>query len=171
MSQTVTQLHKRGTQPRYTLLHQQQKEPLKGSDITTEELYETEALPLQARERRRPQLSFHEIDASLKDDIQTLHNPFAWFTKFSWVMQALAYLFLFGGFLLGIYIYFVYPDPPLPEVFTKGERLTAAVISSVVGAIMFLASMIASNIIALTLQTERNTKITTILLQKLIEKD
>jgi predicted Zn finger-like uncharacterized protein len=132
---------------------------------------EMSTLPLQAQGRRKPQLSFREIDDSLKDDIQTLHNPFAWFTKFSWIMQAVAYLFLFGGFLLGVYIYFVYPDPPLPEVFTKGERLTSAVISSVVGAIMFLASMITSNIIALMLQIERNTKITTILFQKLIEKD
>jgi hypothetical protein len=86
-------------------------------------------------------------------------------------MQILAFVFLFGGPLIGIYIYFAYPDPPLPDVFTKGERLLAAGISAGVGVLMFLGSMITANIIALMLQLERNTKVTALLLQKFFGRD
>jgi len=55
-------------------------------------------------------------------------------------------------------------------MFSKSERLFSAGISTGIGVLMFLASMITANIISLTLQIERNTKVTTLLLQKLLDK-
>ncbi len=129
-----------------------------------------EEAPREAWQQRKPRLAFHEIEAALHDDVQTLPDRFAWFSKFSLVMQILAVVFLLGGIFMAFYIYFAYPDPPLPDVFTKNERLTAAGISTGIGILMFLGSMITANIIALMLQIERNTKVTTLLLQKLLDK-
>jgi hypothetical protein len=62
-------------------------------------------------------------------------------------------------------------DPRPPEIpFTLEQRWTYAGISAGVGLLLSLASIITSNIIALTLEIERNTKISTLLLQKLVEK-
>ena len=72
--------------------------------------------------------------------------------------------------LLGVYIYFVLPDPPLPEVLTDTQRMTYAGISAGVGFLLSLACIIVSNIIALTLEIERNTRITTLMIQRLISK-
>lgn len=129
-----------------------------------------EEIPREPWQQRRPSLAFHEIESTLQEDVTTLSNPFAWFSKFSLIMQILAFLFLFGGLLIALYIYFAYPDPPLPDVFSKSERLLSAGISTGIGVLMFLASMITANIISLTLQIERNTKVTTLLLQKLLDK-
>lgn len=129
-----------------------------------------EEAPREAWQQRKPSLVFHEIETALRDDIRTLSDPFAWFSKFSLVMQILAFVFLLGGVLLAFYIYFAYPDPPLPAVFTKDERLLSAGISIGSGIAMFLGSMITANIVALMLQIERNTRVTTLLLQKLFDK-
>lgn len=129
-------------------------------------------LPLQARDQRKPYLSFREIAISLQDDINTLENKFAWFTQFSRIMQILGFLFLVGGLLLGVYLRFVMknPLPPTPPI-TLAQRWTYFGISAGVGLLLSLASIITSNIIALTLEIERNTKISTLLLQKLVEKE
>ena len=127
-------------------------------------------VPREAWQQRKPSLVFHEIEATLQDDVQTLSEPFAWFSKFSLAMQILAFVFLFGGALIALYLYFAYPDPPLPAVFTKGERLLSAGISVGSGIALFLGSMITANIVALMLRIERNTRVTTLLLQKLFDK-
>ncbi len=127
-------------------------------------------LPLQARDTSQFSRSLREISMSLQEDIDTLDNPFAWFTKFSWIMQALGFLFFAGGMLTGIYIYFVLPDPAPPEVLSSATRLTYAGISVAAGFLLSLACIIVSNIIALTLQIERNTKVTSLLVQRLISK-
>ena len=128
-------------------------------------------MPLQAREQWSSRnLSLREIAMGLQDDIKTLENPFAWFTQFSRIMQWLGFAFLAGGILLGVYIYFVLPDPPLPEVLTDTQRMTYAGISAGVGFLLSLACIIVSNIIALTLEIERNTRITTLMIQRLISK-
>jgi predicted Zn finger-like uncharacterized protein len=128
-------------------------------------------VPLQARKSPSPNFSLREIATSLQDDIQTLENKFAWFTQFSRIMQVLGFVFFVGGFLLGIYIYFVLPDPNPPDVLTSTQRMTYAGISVGVGFLLSLASIIVSNIIALTLEIERNTKVTTLLLQRFLSKD
>ncbi len=129
-------------------------------------------LPLQAREHRKPRLSLREIAMSLQDDINTLENKFAWFTQFSRIMQILGFVFLGGGILTGAYIRFVMNDPQLPEIpLTVAQRWTYAGISVGVGFLLFIASIVVSNIIVLTLDIEQNTKITTLLLQKLVEKE
>jgi predicted Zn finger-like uncharacterized protein len=136
------------------------------------EAFDLSGLPLQARGQKKPRLSFREIATSLQDDINTMQNKFAWFTQFSWIMKFLGSIFLVGGFLLGIYIRFVMKDPSLPEIpLTTDQRWTYAGIAFGVGILLSLASIITSNIIALTLEIERNTKITTLLLQKLVEKE
>lgn len=126
-------------------------------------------VPLQARDSRKSRLSLREIAMSLQEDINTLENKLAWFTQFSRIMQVLGFIFLIGGCLIGVYIYFV-PEPKPPEVFTSSQRMTYAGISTGVGFLLWLACIVVSNIIALTLEIERNTKVTALLLQKFISK-
>jgi len=128
-------------------------------------------LPLQAREQRKPRLSFREIAMSLQEDIKTLENKFAWFTGFSLIMKILGFVFLIGGVLLGVYIYAILPDPRPSEVITASQRMTYAGISIGTGLLLWLACIVVSNIIALTLEIERNTKVSMLLLQKLVEKE
>jgi predicted Zn finger-like uncharacterized protein len=127
-------------------------------------------IPRQAHDTMQFSRSLHEIAASLQDDINTLENKFAWFTKFSLIMQILGFLFFAGGILSGVYILFVLPAPLPPEVLTWGERMTYAGISVGVGFLFSLGCIIVSNIIALTLEIERNTKVTALLMQRLISK-
>lgn len=128
-------------------------------------------LPLQAREQWKPNRSLRELDAAMQEDINTLDNKFAWFSQFSNIMQWLAFLCLIGGILGGVYIYFVLPDPPAPEpMFTGSQRMTYAGISAGIGFLLSLASLIVSNIIALTLEIERNTKVTMLLMQRFLSK-
>jgi predicted Zn finger-like uncharacterized protein len=130
------------------------------------------SLPLQARGRRKPRLSFREIAMSLQDDIKTMENKFSLFSKFSLIIQILGYIFLAGGVLTGVYLRFVLGDPKPPNIpLTLGQRWAYAGISAVIGGLLFFACIVVSNIIALTLQIEQNTKITTLLLQKLVEKE
>ncbi len=125
-------------------------------------------LPLQARGPRKSYRPLREIAMSLQEDVNTLENKFAWFTKFSWVMQILGFIFLAGGFLIGVYIYFVIPDPRPPEVLTPSQRMTYAGFSAGAGFLLWLACIVVSNIIALMLEIERNSKVTALLVQKLI---
>ena len=127
-------------------------------------------IPLQARESRTRNLSLRELDGGLQDDIRTLENRFAWFTQFSRIMQWLGFVFGVGGFFVALYIYFVIPSPAPPAVFTSTQRMTYAGVSVGVGFLLFLACIVVSNIIALTLEIERNTKITALLVQRLILK-
>lgn len=128
------------------------------------------SIPLQARETKQFPQSLPEIAMSLQDDINALENKFSWFKNFSLIMQILGFVFFAGGILIGIYIYFVLPDPLPPKILTSGQRITYAVTSVVIGFLLSLASIIVSNIIALTLEIERNTKVTTLLVQRLISK-
>ncbi|MBD3308494.1 hypothetical protein GF339_18860 [candidate division KSB3 bacterium] len=127
-------------------------------------------LPLQARTQIRTNLSLREIALSLQEDINTLENKFAWFTKFSKTMQVLGFVFLIGGILIAAYIYFVIPNPEPPEVFTSQQRLTYAGMALGTGFLLSLASIIVSNIISLNLEIERNTKVTALLIQRLLSK-
>jgi len=137
-----------------------------------EELPDLSGLPLQARGQRKSHLSFREIAMSLQDEINTIENKFAWFTQFSLIMQILGFIFLVGGFLIGTYIRFVMRNPllPVPPI-TITQRWTYFGISAGTGLLLFLACIVTSNIIALALEIERNTKVTTLLLQKIVGKD
>jgi predicted Zn finger-like uncharacterized protein len=130
-----------------------------------EAMLEMDGVPLQARGQRKPRLTFREIEEALEDDLNSMENKFAWFSQFSRIMQVLGFVFLIGGLLVGVYIYTVIPGIP------SGQRLPLAGLAAAAGFLLSLASIIVSNIIALTLQIERNTKVTTILLQKLFEKE
>ncbi|GAK58081.1 hypothetical protein U27_05054 [Candidatus Vecturithrix granuli] len=149
---------------------QEQQEPQPPSKPKASLSLEFAGLPLQAREQRSPNLSLRELSSALQDDIKTLENPFGWFTQFSRIMQWLGFVFLAGGILLGVYIYYVMPAPALPKVLTDTQRMTYAGISAGVGFLLSLACIIVSNIIALTLEVERNTKVTALLIQRLISK-
>lgn len=154
-------------------LSQKEPEPSKqGPAPPKQEDLDLSGLPLQARGQRKPYLSFREIALSLQDDINTLENKFAWFTQFSRIMQILGFIFFVGGILLGVYLRFVMknPLPPTPPI-TLAQRWTYFGISAGGGLLLSLASIITSNIIALTLEIERNTKISSILLQKLVERE
>lgn len=152
--------------------HEQPREPPPQTAPSKPEIappLDLSGLPLQAREQRSPNLSLREIEMGLQDDIKTLDNPFGWFSQFSRIMQWLGFLFFAGGILAGVYFYFVMPDPS-PRVFTNAQRMTYAGISAGIGFLMSLACIIVSNIIALTLEIERNTRITALLVQRLISK-
>jgi len=149
---------------------QEQQEPPASLKPKASLSLEFAGLPLQAREQRSPNLSLRELSSALQDDIKTLENPFSWFTQFSRIMQWLGFVFLAGGILLGVYIYYVLPAPELPKVLTDAQRMTYAGISAGVGFLLSLACIIVSNIIALTLEIERNTKVTALLMQRLISK-
>ena len=154
-------------QPSSELTQEKTSEPVQETDSALD----LSGVPLQAREALSPNFSLREIAISLQDDIQTLENKFAWFTQFSRIMQVLGFVFFVGGFLLGIYIFFVLPEPEPPDVLTSGQRMTYAGISIGVGFLLSLASIIVSNIIALALEIERNTKVTTLLLQRFLSKE
>lgn len=135
-----------------------------------EERREISGLPLQARGQWKTRRSFQEIVTDLHDHSQTLSNKFAGFARFSLIMQIVGYAFFVGGILYGTYLIFAAPNPEPPALFPMQQRLMYAGVSTGVGFLFFLASLITSNIIALTLEIERNTKITTILLHKLVEQ-
>ena len=141
-----------------------QKEPPSGIEFPA-------TAPLQAREKWSPNLSLGEIATTIQDDIATIENKFAWYTKFSKFMQVLGFLFLAGGIVVGFYIYFALPAPPPPKVLTEPQRLNYAIISGVIGILASLISLIVGNIISLNLEIERNTRITALLLQRLISKN
>jgi predicted Zn finger-like uncharacterized protein len=115
--------------------------------------------------------SFREIEYALQDDINTLKERFGWFTRFSMIMKLFGYLFLAAGVFLAIYLRFILSDPPPPEIYTTTQRWTFAGISAGIGLLLSLASFITSNIIAAALEIERNTRLTVILLQKLLNKE
>ncbi len=127
-------------------------------------------VPLQARETRQFSHSLLEIATSLQDDISILENKFAWFTKFSLIMQIVGFLFLAGGILIAVYIYWTPPDPEAITRLTLAQRRLYTGLSLGSGFLLSLACIIVSNIIALTLEIERNTKVTALLLQRLISK-
>ena len=149
------------------MTREERPESVKGADSTLD----LSGVPLQARAPTSPNLSLREIAMSLQDDLRTLENKFAWFTQFSRIMQLLGFIFLVSGFLLGVYIYFVLPDPEPPEVLTSTQRMTYAGVSLGAGFLLSLACIIVSNIIALTLEIERNTKVMALLLQRFISKE
>lgn len=127
--------------------------------------------PLQAREKWSPNFSLGEIATTLQDDIGTIENKFTWYTKFSKFMQVLGFILLAGGIVVGFYMYFALPAPLPPKVLTEPQRLNYAIISGVIGILASLISLIVGNIIALNLEIERNTRITVLLLQRLISKN
>ena len=149
---------------------QEQQEPPTPPKPKASPSLELPGLPLQAREPRSPNLSLRELSSALQDDIKTLKNPFAWFTQFSRIMQWLGFVFLAGGILLGVYLYYVLPAPEPPKVLTDAQRMTYAGISVGIGFLLSLVCIIVSNIIALTLEIERNTRVTALLIQRLISK-
>ena len=133
-----------------------------------EETRAVASLPLQARASKKPYRPLRDILASLQDDVQTLENKFAWFSQFIRVLQILGFVFLVSGVLAGAYLYFGLPNPRPSVVFTATQRLTYAGISTGVGFLLWLACIVVSNIIAVALEIERNTKVGMLLLQKLV---
>jgi len=156
-------------QTREQTREQQQEQAAPSKPVEPSPSLDLSGLPLQAREKRSPNLSLREIEMGLQDDIKTLDNPFAWFSQFSRIMQWLGFLFFAAGILGGVYLYFIMPDPT-PRVFTSTQRMTYAGISAGIGFLLSLACIIVSNIIALTLEIERNTRITALLVQRFISK-
>jgi di/tricarboxylate transporter len=98
-----------------------------------------------------------------------MEQKFSWFTKFSLVMQIVGFVLLVGGILTGFYIRFIMRDSPALTLIPS-QRWAFAGLAAGIGGLLFLACIVVSNIIALTLQIEQNTKVTTLLLQKLVEK-
>ncbi|MCP4399424.1 MAG: hypothetical protein GY801_19255 [bacterium] len=127
-------------------------------------------LPLQARGKFSSKLSLGEIDTSLQSDINSVEKPFGWYGKFAGVMQVLGFIFMTGGLLIGLYIYFAFEGPPPPDIITPNERFNYSIIAVVSGIIASLISLVVGNIISLNLQIERNTKLTALLLQRLISR-
>lgn len=147
-----------------------QQEPPAPSKPKSSLSLEFPGLPIQAREQKFSSRSLRELSLALQDDINTLDNPFAWFTQFSRIMQWLGFVFLAGGILLGVYIHFGLPDPEPPKFLTDTQRMTYAGISAGIGFLLSLACIIVSNIIALTLEIERSTRVTALLIHRLISK-
>ena len=127
-------------------------------------------IPLQARMRPAPNRSFQELANSLQDDMRTLDNKFSWYTSFALFMKVLGFLALSGGVLAAGYIFFVIPPPATAEMMTDAERVRYTIAAIAAGGLTSLICFIVSNIIALNLEIERNTKFTFLLLQRLISK-
>ena len=127
-------------------------------------------LPLQARGKRSLALSLGELDEALQGEVSSVEQSFGWYGKFAMFMQILGFLFLAGGVLTALYIYFALEGPPPPDIITPAERFHYSMIAAVSGILASLISLVVSNIISLNLQIERNTKLTALLLQRLISK-
>ena len=147
------------------------KIPERDSKGETPEPPDLSGLPLQARGKRSPTLSLGEIDAALQNDLNSVEESFGWYSKFAKFMQILGFIFAAGGILVALYIYFALESPPPPEGITPGERFNYSIIAFISGIIASLISLVVSNIISLNLQIERNTKLTTLLLHRLISKN
>lgn len=145
----------------------------KEEDVGVKEILEEvelEGTPLQARGKRSPTLSLGEIETALQNEIGSIQEPFGWYSKFALFMQILGFVFAAGGVLVAFYIYFAMEGPPPPDIITPAERLNYSIIAVISGILASLVSLVVSNIISLNLQIERNTKLTALLLQRLISK-
>ena len=127
-------------------------------------------LPLQAREKRAPQLTLQELADSLQDDEKTLENKFSWYSAFATAMQVFGSLLMMVGIIAAIAIFTVRPEIPTAETWTDAERLRYAIAALVSGVLSSLVFIISSNVIALNLEIERNTRTTALLLQRLLSR-
>ncbi len=127
-------------------------------------------LPLQAREIRMPDYSLGELAVSLQDDIKTLPHKFSWYSGFAKALQAMGFLLFAAGIIVAIYYKYVIPAPTSPEMLSEAQQTHYAIISVIGGSLASLVCLVVSNLITLNLETERNTRITALLLQRLILK-
>ncbi|PID58793.1 hypothetical protein CSB45_01990 [candidate division KSB3 bacterium] len=127
-------------------------------------------LPLQAQGKRIPTLSLGELDTALQNELNSVEQIFSWYSKFATFMKVLGFLFAAGGVLLAFYIYFAMAGPPPPNILMPEDRLNYSIIAVISGILASLISLVVGNIISLNLQIERNTKLTALLLQRLISK-
>jgi len=127
-------------------------------------------IPLQARDKRIPEYSFRELATALQDDIKTLDHKFSWYAGFAKALQVLGFLFAVTGIFVGLYLVFVLPPPTSPEMLSEAQQSNYAILSVIMGFLASLVCLVVSNLIALNLDIERNTRITALLLQRLIIK-
>lgn len=127
-------------------------------------------LPLQAQEKRAPQLSLQELENSLQADIGTLTNKFSWYTMFARILQGISFVALLLGVIVAGAIYFVRPTEVTPETWTDPQRMRYALLTLIAGALVSLICLITGNVISLNLEIERNTRTTALLLQRLLSR-
>ncbi len=127
-------------------------------------------LPLQARDKRTPQLNLQELENTLQEDLRLLTNKFSWYTTFAKALQGVSLLAMLVGVVVAGAIYFVRPEVTTPETWTDPERMRYAVLTLIAGTLASLTCLIASNVISLNLEIERNTRTTALLLQRLLSR-
>ena len=85
-------------------------------------------------------------------------------------MQIFGSLLMMVGIIAAIAIFTVRPEIPTAETWTDAERLRYAIAALVSGVLSSLVFIISSNVIALNLEIERNTRTTALLLQRLLSR-
>jgi len=128
------------------------------------------SLPLQAQDKRLPQLTLQELEDSLRTDLNTLTNKFSWYTTFARILQGISFLAMLVGMIVAGAIYFVRPTEVTPETWTDPQRMRYALVTLTIGILSSLVCLITSNVISLNLEIERNTRTTALLLQRLISR-
>ena len=127
-------------------------------------------LPLQARDKRVPQLNLQELENTLQEDLRTLTNKFSWYATFAKVLQGVSVAATLIGIVTAAIIYFVRPTEVTPDTWTDPQRMRYALAALIAGGMASLVCLITSNVISLNLEIERNTRTTALLLQRLIAR-
>lgn len=127
-------------------------------------------LPLQARDKRVPQLNLQELENTLQEDLRTLTNKFSWYATFAKALQGISVVATLIGIVTAAIIYFVRPAEVTPDTWTDPQRMRYALAALIAGGLASLVCLITSNVISLNLEIERNTRTTALLLQRLIAR-